>query len=117
MPKLSTHVLDTASGQPAADVRIDLSVLDDGEYRLLKTLHTNADGRTDELLLDAETIKAGQYELLFHVGVYFIESNPTITQPPFLDQVPVRFTIVDANQNYHVPLLISPWSYATYRGS
>jgi len=117
MPKLSTHVLDTASGQPAAGVRIDLSMLADGEYHLLKTLHTNADGRTDELLLDAETINAGQYELLFHVGVYFIESSSTLTQAPFLDQVPVRFTIVDADQNYHVPLLISPWSYATYRGS
>lgn len=117
MPKLSTHILDTASGQPAAGVRIDLSMLDDDDYRLLKTLHTNSDGRTDELLLDAETMKAGQYELLFHVGVYFTESSTTLKQPPFLDQVPVRFTIVDASQNYHVPLLVSPWSYSIYRGS
>ena len=106
--KLSTHVLDTVRGKPAAGVRIELCALPDGT--LLKSVATNADGRTDApLLLDAE-VKEGEYELIFHLGDYFGEKA-------FLDRVPVRFRISDPNASYHVPLLCSPWAYSTYRGS
>ena len=117
MGKLSTHVLDTASGMPAADLRIELwQMRDDGE-RLIKTVRTNADGRTDQPLLDASAIEAGTYELLFFVGEYFSARGVAQADPRFLDIVPVRFGIADAAANYHVPLLVSPWSYSTYRGS
>ena len=108
MGKLSTHVLDTARGRPAAGMKIELRRLPEGE--VLKTLTTNGDGRTDELVLGPEEIRVGEYELAFHVGAYFGESK-------FLDTVPVRFRIDDAAQGYHVPLLCTPWSYSTYRGS
>ncbi len=115
--KLSTHVLDTANGRPAAGVRIELFRIDNGEHRLLKTVTTNKDGRTDELLLAADTIQVGQYQLVFHIGDYFSGLVSAKMQNTFLDQVPVRFTISDANAKYHVPLVASPWSYSTYRGS
>ena len=108
MGKLSTHVLDTANGRPAAGMRIELRRLPDGDT--LKTVSTNGDGRTDAPLLGPEEIVEGEYELVFHVGAYFGEAK-------FLDLVPVRFRIADAAQNYHVPLLCSPWSFSTYRGS
>lgn len=117
MSKLSTHVLDTANGQPAAGVRIDFSVQDGTQYRLLKTVQTNADGRTDEPLLDASAMARGRYELVFHIGNYFANRGAAMTDPPFLDTVPLRFAIADPDQHYHVPLLVSPWSYSTYRGS
>ena len=120
MGKLSTHVLDTAHGLPAADMRIELwQMRDDGE-KLLKAVRTNADGRTDQPLLDAAAIEVGTYELLFFVGEYFAArggTGGTLADPRFLDIVPVRFGIADASANYHVPLLVSPWSYSTYRGS
>jgi 5-hydroxyisourate hydrolase len=106
--KLSTHVLDLTTGKPAAGMRIELHDLSTG--RLLKTVETNADGRTDAPLLNADELRAGEYELLFHVGSYF--QNDTL-----LDRVPVRFRIADAAASYHVPLLCTPWSYSTYRGS
>jgi len=108
MGKLSTHVLDTANGRPAAGMKIELRRMPGGD--VVKTLTTNSDGRTDELLLGPEEISEGDYELSFHVGTYFGESK-------FLDVVPVRFRISDATQGYHVPLLCTPWSYSTYRGS
>ena len=108
MGKLSTHVLDTASGRPAAGMKIELRSITSGE--LVKTLTTNSDGRTDAPVLGPEEIQADEYELCFHVGAYFGEAK-------FLDVVPVRFRIADAGQNYHVPLLCTPWSYSTYRGS
>ncbi len=117
MGKLSTHVLDTASGIPAADLRIELwEMRGDGE-KLIKTVRTNADGRTDQPLLDASAIEVGTYELLFFVGEYFQARGVALPDPRFLDIVPVRFGIADAAANYHVPLLVSPWSYSTYRGS
>jgi 5-hydroxyisourate hydrolase len=117
MGKLSTHVLDTATGQPAADLRIELwAMRDDGE-KLIKTVRTNADGRTDQPLLDAASIEVGTYELLFFVGEYFAAQGAALPDPRFLDIVPVRFGIADAAANYHVPLLVSPWAYSTYRGS
>jgi 5-hydroxyisourate hydrolase len=108
MGKLSTHVLDTANGRPAAGMKIELRRIPSGEP--VKTLTTNSDGRTDEPVLGPAEIATGEYELIFHVGAYFGESK-------FLDLVPVRFRISDSSQNYHVPLLCSPWSYSTYRGS
>ncbi|PWU13997.1 MAG: hydroxyisourate hydrolase [Verrucomicrobia bacterium] len=116
--KLSTHVLDTAHGCPAQGMRIELwAVEEDGKTRLLKTVHTNVDGRTDQPLLNAEEMKAGQYELVFHAGAYFSEKTDSMLKVPFLDRVPVRFGISDPRASYHVPLLCSPWAYTTYRGS
>jgi 5-hydroxyisourate hydrolase len=106
--KLSTHVLDTMRGRPAAGMKIEFWSRD--REKLLKTVTTNSDGRTDQPLLSADEMEQGNYELLFFVGDYFGERN-------FLDRVPVRFTISDRNAGYHVPLLCSPWAYSTYRGS
>ncbi len=106
MSSLTTHVLDTRDGRPAAGMKIELW----SSGNLLKTVTTNADGRTDSPLLDARDFTAGNYELVFYVGDYFGERR-------FLDRVPVRFTIDDAKAKYHVPLLVSPWAYSTYRGS
>jgi 5-hydroxyisourate hydrolase len=117
--KLSTHVLDTAHGRPAQGMQIELWSLADAQPKLLKTVHTNADGRTDQPLLAADELQAGPYELVFHVGVYFARTSPSPGPGhiPFLDMVPVRFGIADAKASYHVPLLVSPWAYSTYRGS
>ena len=108
MNSLTTHVLDTVRGCPAAGMKIELWSRDQGS--LLKSVITNADGRTETPLLASEEMSAGNFELVFHVGDYFGERK-------FLDQVPVRFTIADATAKYHVPLLVSPWAYSTYRGS
>ena len=115
--KLSTHVLDTANGCPARGMRIELWSLAGDHPGLLKTASTNADGRTDEPLLDADEIAEGAYELVFYVGDYFAQKNSARVEIPFLDRVPVRFGIADAQAGYHVPLLVSPWAYSTYRGS
>ena len=116
-PRLSTHVLDTANGCPAADMQIQLWSVADSTPRLLKTVRTNADGRTDQPLLAEAELRPGQYELVFFVGDYFAARTSGRSNLPFLDRVPVRFGIADANAAYHVPLLVSPWSYSTYRGS
>lgn len=116
MGRLTTHVLDTARGRPAAGLRIDLFTLDEGR-RLVKSVTTNGDGRVDQPLAENETFRAGTYELLFHCGDYFRQNGIPIASPPFVDEVPVRFGIADPTQHYHVPLLLSPWSYSTYRGS
>jgi len=117
MGKLTTHVLDTANGKPAAGVRIELSRANGDVYRPLKTVYTNADGRTDEPLLDTEAMMSGRYELVFHIAEYFRKLGTSMTAPPFLDQIPLRFAIADPALHYHVPLLATPWSYATDRGS
>ena len=118
MGRLTTHVLDTANGRPAAGVRVALRALDSmGEGRLIAEATTNADGRTDAPLLAGEGFKPGRYELVFDVGAYFAAAGGAQADPPFLGQVPVRFGIADRDGHYHVPLLVSPWSYATYRGS
>ena len=116
--RLTTHVLDTASGKPALGVRITLWSLDaSGERTLLKSAVTNRDGRTDSpLVLDGELAK-GLYELVFSVGDYFIAQGITLPEIAFLGEVPVRFGIDDERAHYHVPLLVSPWAYSTYRGS
>lgn len=115
---LTTHVLDTAHGRPAAGLRIDLwRVEPDGRTRLLKRVTTNADGRCDAPLLGPAEMEAGGYQLVFHVGPYFSATGSATTDPPFLDQVPVRFAIAERTAHYHVPLLVSPYGYTTYRGS
>src|SRR5688572_12064298 len=115
--KLSTHVLDTAHGCPAAGIIIELWSLADSQPKLIKTARTNTDGRTDEPLLTANEMQAGNYELVFSVGDYFAARGDAPAKPQFLDRVPVRFGISDTSASYHVPLLISQWSYTTYRGS
>lgn len=118
MAGLTTHVLDTARGRPAAGMALELAYLaEDGERRLLKSVRTNADGRTDEPLLSEEESVRGVYEIVFEVGQYFAGRPEAGDDPPFLDQVPLRFGISDPAAHYHVPLLASPWSYSTYRGS
>ncbi len=117
MGKLSTHVLDTASGRPAAEMRIVLVRIAEGELEHVKDVLTNADGRTDEPLLEDAALEIGHYELRFFVADYFTMQGTEQADPPFLDVVPVRFWIADGEGNYHVPLLVSPWAYSTYRGS
>ncbi len=116
MGQLTTHILDTMHGRPAAGVRIELYALED-KRRHVKTVTTNSDGRCDGPLLDGDEIKQGNWELVFHVGVYFKACKIEVTATPFLSEVPVRFGINDVDAHYHVPLLVSPWSYTTYRGS
>lgn len=117
--QLTTHVLDTRDGRPAANMRIELWAVDTGsETRmLLKTMRTNGEGRTDAPLLAGPDLRTGVYELVFAVGEYFTGREVATSTPPFLGRVPIRFGIADANAHYHVPLLVSPWSYSTYRGS
>jgi len=115
--KLSTHVLDTAHGCPAAGMKIELWSLDGEDRELVITAKTNADGRTEQPLLAPEEMKIGQYEIVFFVGDYFAAKSPTLPKIRFLDKVPVRFGIADAGASYHVPLLCSPWAYSIYRGS
>ncbi len=113
--KLTTHVLDTAQGSPAAGMTIELWQM--AGDRLLKTVITNSDGRTDAPLLSAPDFAVGIYELRFEVGSYFSAHLSDLPNPPFLGIVPIRFGIADPSIHYHVPLLCSPWSYSTYRGS
>ncbi|MFC9752776.1 hydroxyisourate hydrolase [Streptomyces sp. NPDC056921] len=117
MAGISTHVLDIANGKPGSGMRIEFSILENGEYRLIKTVRTNQEGRTDEPILRPEEAKAGQYELLFHVDEYYDGLKGKLSDPPFVDQVPVRFTVFDATQHFHVPMICTPWNCTTYRGS
>lgn len=119
MGRLSTHVLDVVTGGPARGVAVELRRLSpDGAAEPVARAVTNADGRTDAPLLAGGELRAGTYELVFHVGDYFrARGTPGLAEPPFLDQVPIRFGIADPDGHYHVPLLVSPWSYSTYRGS
>ena len=119
MGHLSTHVLDTMNGCPAGGMRVTLEALGhDGGARTIKTLTLNGDGRNDGgPLLNAETMAVGRYRLTFSVAAYFREKGVNLPEPAFLDVVPLEFGIADAAGHYHVPLLVSPWSYSTYRGS
>ncbi|MGD9480726.1 UNVERIFIED_ORG: hydroxyisourate hydrolase [Roseateles sp. XES5] len=112
--RLTTHVLDTARGKPAEGLRIDLYRVEGDTFQLIKTTETNDDGRCDAPLLSGETMKAGSYELRFHAGDYL---GRTGDGPLFLDIIPIRFGLADEGAHYHVPLLVSPFSYSTYRGS
>ncbi|TAM06904.1 MAG: hydroxyisourate hydrolase [Paraburkholderia sp.] len=117
MGKLTTHVLDTANGRPGAGIKIELFALAGDARRALKTVTTNDDGRCDEPLLEGTAFAAGEYELVFHAGDYFASLGTQMPHPRFVDRVVLRFGIADASAHYHVPLLVSPWSYSTYRGS
>jgi len=113
--RLTTHVLDTMHGCPAAGMRVELARLDGGEP--IRQAVTNADGRLDAPLLAGEEMRPGPYGLRFFVGDYFRAKGVRLPDPPFLDIVPVRFGIAEAGGHYHVPLLVSPFAYSTYRGS
>jgi 2-oxo-4-hydroxy-4-carboxy-5-ureidoimidazoline decarboxylase len=116
--RLSTHVLDTHSGKPAAGISLVLTELSDlGEARVIARAVTNSDGRTDQPLIGGRPVPIGRYELMFSVGEYFAGRNVPMSDPPFLDQIPLRFSVSDPEGHLHVPLLVTPWSYGTYRGS
>ena len=117
MGRLSTHVLDTVNGKPAKGVAIELLAVEGAQRRSVVRTTTNADGRTDTPLMIGDAFRTGTYELVFEVGAYFKSLGAAMADPPFLDIVPIRFTIAEPDGHYHVPLLASPWSYSTYRGS
>lgn len=118
MGRLTTHVLDTSSGLPAAGLALALWALDrDGGRRLLVETRTNSDGRVDAPLLEGATFVPGTYELIFGVGAYFRSRGLVLPEPAFLDEIPLRFGVADASGHLHVPLLVSPYGFATYRGS
>jgi 5-hydroxyisourate hydrolase len=114
--RLTTHVLDTASGLPAAGLKIALYRVSGNSHRKIKEAVTNADGRCDAPLLEGKTFQTGQYELIFFVGDYLRAAGVSLSEPAFLDQIPIRFGMAEA-RHYHVPLLLSPYGYSTYRGS
>ncbi len=118
--RLTTHVLDIANGGPAAQMEIELWRIDPSglsKHTLLKGAMTGEDGRLAEPLLEGDDVQPGIYELVFLVANYFVRQGYIASDPPFLERVPIRFGIADANSHYHVPLLVSPWAYSTYRGS
>ncbi len=117
MAKLSTHVLDTHGGKPAANMAFSLWRQHGTDWQLLGEFRTNADGRCDQALLEAEAMQAGVYQLRFQAGEYFLQQGLNLAEPMFVNQVVLQFGITDTTQNYHVPLLLTPWSYSTYRGS
>ena len=116
MGRLTTHVLDTAHGRPGVGIAVTVYRID-GERRRLAAATTNSDGRCDRALLDGEGFVAGVYEIVFGVGEYFDRSGSALPDPPFVGDVVLRFGVSAPDQHYHVPLLVSPWSYSTYRGS
>ena len=116
MTKLTTHVLDVFSGKPGKDIKVDLYFIEGQKKVKINSLQLNNDGRADKPLVENENFKVGKYELVFFVGEYF--KNITDLDPiPFLDEVVIRFGVSKVDEHYHVPLLVSPWSYSTYRGS
>ncbi|MET3601629.1 hydroxyisourate hydrolase [Martelella mangrovi] len=118
MTGLTTHVLDTALGQPASGMKIDLYRLNGAERTFIKSVHTNDDGRIDGgPMIASDDIEVGQYELVFHAGDYLRRTGAAVTEPAFLEDIPLRFGIADVTAHYHVPLLVSAHAYSTYRGS
>src|ERR1700754_4498831 len=115
--QLTTHVLDTAHGRPGMGITVTVYRLDGDRRDAVAETRTNADGRCDAPLLSGNDFRPGTYEIVFAIGAYFRMAGAPLSDPPFLDEVPIRFGIAHADQHYHVPLLISPWSYSTYRGS
>jgi 2-oxo-4-hydroxy-4-carboxy-5-ureidoimidazoline decarboxylase len=116
--RLSTHVLDTHGGKPAAGIAVELTELSAlGVSRVVTRMTTNSDGRTDQPLIGGRPVPIGRYELVFSIGKYFAERQVPMSDPPFLDQIPLRFSVSEPESHLHVPLLVTPWSYATYRGS
>ena len=117
MARISTHVLDLALGRPAANLRVELFRVSPGSREVISSAVTNSDGRTDPPLLTADSIETGIYELVFHAGEYLRVSGAPVNEPPFFEEIPVRFHVSAARGNYHVPLLLAPHGYSTYRGS
>ena len=117
MGKLTTHILDTANGMPGAKVTVVLFRLDGEQRKQILGTQTNSDGRCDRPLLEGDALLVGRYELVFSVGDYFRKFGQGLPEPLFVDEVVLRFGVADATEHYHVPLLVSPWSYSTYRGS
>ena len=117
MGRLSTHVLDTMRGVPAHGVIIELHLIQPGQRRLLVQTETNPDGRCNEPLLEGDGLQVGTYELAFHAGDYFARLGVSGSEPRFVDVVVLRFGVANPAENYHVPLLVTPWSWTTYRGS
>ena len=115
MTKLTTHCLDTFSGKPAAGIKVDVYLIS-GKREKINSTKLNNNGRTDQALVDGANFKEGQYEIVFFVGDYF-KKITEVPKIPFLDDVVVKFGISNTKEHYHVPLLVSPWSYSTYRGS
>ncbi len=116
--RLTTHVLDITRGRPAANLTIELHrIHPSGEATMIKIVQTDPEGRTSSPLLQGDELQIGTYEIVFAVGDYFGTQGDATSNPPFLDRVPIRFGISDPDAHYHVPLLVSPWSYSTYRGS
>jgi len=115
--QLTTHVLDTMHGKPAAGLAVSLFRIDGEDRELVLSARTNADGRCDAPLLSGPAMLPGVYELVFDVAAYFREAGVALEDPPFLDRIPLRFGLSNAGQHYHVPLLVSPFAYSTYRGS
>ena len=116
MTKLTTHVLDTFSGKPGKGIKVELFFFNGEKREKINSIILNSDGRSDKPLVENETFKSGKYELIFYIGDYF-KKITTLDEIQFLDDVVVRFGISNNKENYHVPLLVSPWSYSTYRGS
>ena len=116
MTKLTTHVLDVYSGKPGKGIKVDLYYVENNKKEKLNSVILNNDGKTDKALIEGANFKEGKYELVFFVGDYFKKITET-SKIPFLDDVIIKFGISNATQHYHVPLLVSPWSYSTYRGS
>ncbi len=117
MGKLTTHILDTAAGKPGSNIQIQLYFLKDDSWELVKETTSNDDGRCDAPLLEGDDLKVGQYELIFYAGEYFENQGIDLPTTKFLDEIVLRFGVPDASEHYHVPLLVSPYSYSTYRGS
>ena len=116
MTKLTTHVLDIYSGKPGAGIKVDLYFIKNNERKKIASTKLNDDGRASKPLVEGESFKEGRYELVFFVGDYF-KNIAEVSKIPFLDDVVIKFGISNAKEHYHIPLLVSPWSYSTYRGS
>jgi len=114
MGQITTHVLDTANGLPAAGMAIRLL---DAQGQILAEAITNGSGRCDRPMLDGDSLKVGVYTLIFATAPYFSARGAALDDPPFLDEIPIRFAVADPGAHYHIPLLVSPWSFSTYRGS
>ncbi|MBR9856411.1 MAG: hydroxyisourate hydrolase [Oceanisphaera sp.] len=117
MGRLTTHILDASKGLPGSDIKIELYRVEGEHTTLINTVYTNSDGRTDAPVLEGEDYVPGKYQLVFHTGTYLRASGVELLEPAFLDDVVIRFGIAAGQEHYHVPLLISPYSYSTYRGS
>jgi 5-hydroxyisourate hydrolase len=117
LARLSTHVLDLTRGEPAVGMRIELFQIEGDKRELVVAATTNRDGRTAEPLLEADCLPGGKFELIFHAGAYFLARGTALADPPFLDEVAIRFNLDPAGGSYHVPLLVAPYGYSTYRGS